>query len=169
MSTKSTKKKIKTIAPFILSGFVGGIITIIFFPAQKEIEQYYWNKQNTQIVNQRKLEKRLDLLDQLVVEYTRYNWCSIRAGVINRTQVIEEDPIVCYQDSSSKLMGLAVQIKYYYDEKVIAKFDEIAVLIQAYEDDIAAGNPDAESGRKLSDSVTETIKLMQERMLTGLK
>lgn len=168
--TKQFKKyfRIKAITPLVLAGLIGSIITILFFPLQKEIEHYYWNKQNKQIVNQRKIERRLELLDELVVQFTRYNWCSIRAGVIEKTQVIEEDPLVCYQDSSTRLLGLSFQIKYYYDEEIVSKFDQIAIAIQDYEKDVNAGKPDAESGRKLRDLFTETVVLMQDRMLLGL-
>jgi hypothetical protein len=156
---------IKNIFPLVISGVVGSMVTILFFPLQKEVDQYYWSKQNNILLNQSIIEKRLELVDEFAEDFTRYDWCSIRVGVINKTNILEEDPIVCYHDASAKLLGLALRVKYYFGADVNNEFDNFSKQIQQYEEDIRLGDPEAESGKKLRNSASMIIELMQKTML----
>jgi hypothetical protein len=154
--------------PLIISGLIGGLSTMLFFPLQKQIDQFYWDKQNLQIVNKDKIEKRLDILGKFVSEYTKYNWCSIRVEVINTTKIAEENPQVCYMDTSSNLLSIAFKVKYYFDPDVNVKMDEFAALIQKFESDVRSGKSESVHKTELDKSAVEIIRIMQEHMLLGL-
>lgn len=88
---------------------------------------------------------------------------------MNQTEIFEEEPFKCYQNTSAKILGLAIQVKYYYDELVISKFDEFSFIIQKYENDIDKGVFDENGSLKdITDKMTEILQIMQERMLAGL-
>lgn len=169
IKTLELKKIAKKYAPYVISGFIGSIITLLTFPIQKEIEYSFWKRQDQQTVRRNIIENRLNILNDFVVEVNRYRWCSIRAGVIEVSKVIEEDPIVCYHDSSNKLLGIAFKVKYYYGEDVNTKFDEISKAIQDYEKEIKSGKIlDPDVGNELNEKFLEAISLMQKHMLSDL-
>jgi hypothetical protein len=155
----------KKYIPLIASGCIGALFALFFYPLQKEIDQHFWNKQNNILVNQNVIERRLDLLNNFIEEFTKYDWCSIRAGVINMTETIEEEPLVCYQKSSASLLGLALKAKYYYGADVNNEFDNFAVLVQKYEDDVKKGDLESDSGKNLRNSASKIISLMQKTIL----
>lgn len=165
LALKNFRNTFRKSIPLVISGFIGATIALFSYPLQKEIDQYYWNKQNSVLINQNIIEKRLDILDDFIEEFTKYNWCSIRAGVINITDIVEEEPLVCYHNASARLMGLALKAKYYYDEEVINELDNFAILIKKYEDDIKNGDVESESSKLLNNSAMKIISLMQETML----
>jgi hypothetical protein len=167
-------KKNKAIYLYVLipliSAVIGGVVSLVFLPLQQNIEYSFWKRQNKELVKQHTIEKRLDLLNQLVIELNTYKVCSARVVGTIYFKTNDIEAMQCYMDASSKILGLALQIKYYYDPVVINQFDKVSESIQSYEQSIETGlSSENDKSNKFWPLMTETVKLMQDRMLQGLK